>query len=165
MAPCHALPSRLEAAIASIAEAAALVDEGGRVIAANDAARAFFASGGRLPYTLCEAASRTPPADGAAWTITSVGPEREGAREYLLVLRVGGEAALREQVQLAGERWELTRRKRDVLRMVVEGYANQTIASVLGVSTRTVELHVTGLLDRAGVSSRCALSARVFTLR
>jgi DNA-binding NarL/FixJ family response regulator len=44
---------------------------------------------------------------------------------------------------------------------VVNGTPNTTIATMLRVSVRAVELHVTKLLDRAGVDSRAALVAHV----
>lgn len=156
-------PSRVEAALAAIGVAAAFVDVHGRVIEANAAARELFSSGGSVPRDLCQTVSR--PAAGSPWTITSVDAESGGVCEYLLVLRGSGEAALRDCVRTAADRWSLTRRKREVLLMVVEGHANQSIASALDVSLRTVEVHVTALLDKAGVASRSALAARVFTLR
>lgn len=64
-------------------------------------------------------------------------------------------------VERAVLRWELTPRQRDVLTHVVNGTPNTTIAALLRVSVRAVELHVTKLLERAGVESRAALVARV----
>lgn len=64
-------------------------------------------------------------------------------------------------VERAALRWELTPRQRDVLAHVVNGTPNTTIASLLHVSVRAIELHVTKLLERAGAESRAALVARV----
>jgi DNA-binding NarL/FixJ family response regulator len=159
------IPSKVEAALAAIGVAAAFVDVHGHVIEANAAARELFAAGVSVPRDLCQAASPST-AEGGPWTIMPVDDAASGGvREYLLVVRESGEATLRLRVRNASDRWDLTRRKREVLQMVVEGHANQTIASVLGVSVRTVEVHVTALLDKAGAVSRCALAARVFTLR
>jgi DNA-binding NarL/FixJ family response regulator len=66
-----------------------------------------------------------------------------------------------DQVSALTECWKLSPRTADVLRLVVDGHANATIAQMLGISTRAVELHVTKLLDRAGVDGRAALVARV----
>jgi DNA-binding NarL/FixJ family response regulator len=41
-----------------------------------------------------------------------------------------------------------------VLRLLVEGLDNQAIAEGLCVATRTVEQHVTNVLDKLGVASR-----------
>jgi DNA-binding CsgD family transcriptional regulator len=66
-----------------------------------------------------------------------------------------------DKVAASAERWKLTHRTTDVLRHVVDGHANATIAQMLGISTRAVELHITRLFDRAGVEGRAALVGRV----
>ncbi len=54
-----------------------------------------------------------------------------------------------------GERWErLTEREREVLRMVAQGLDNAAIARALGVRVRTVEQHVTHILDKLGLAAR-----------
>lgn len=45
----------------------------------------------------------------------------------------------------------LTRRERQVLELVVAGKFNKTIADVLGISTKTVELHRASLMTKLGV--------------
>ena len=45
----------------------------------------------------------------------------------------------------------LTRRERQVLELVVAGKFNKTIADVLGISTKTVELHRASLMSKLGV--------------
>jgi two-component system, LuxR family, response regulator FixJ len=45
----------------------------------------------------------------------------------------------------------LTRRERQVLELVVAGKFNKTIADVLGISTKTVELHRASLMLKLGV--------------
>jgi FixJ family two-component response regulator len=45
----------------------------------------------------------------------------------------------------------LTRRERQVLELVVAGKFNKTIADVLGISTKTVELHRASLMAKLGV--------------
>ena len=71
------------------------------------------------------------------------------------------EERLRAAVERAAARWQLTARQRDVLALVVGGTPNTSIAIALRISVRAVELHVTKLLDHAGVDSRAALVARV----
>ena len=48
----------------------------------------------------------------------------------------------------------LTGRELDVVRLVAAGLANKTIASQLGISTRTVEGHLNHVFDKVGVGSR-----------
>ncbi|MEV4702144.1 LuxR C-terminal-related transcriptional regulator [Actinoplanes sp. NPDC049316] len=59
--------------------------------------------------------------------------------------------------QLAGhlrEPVELTAREREVLGCLAEGMANKQIAAVLGISVRTVTVHVSNLLRKTGAASR-----------
>lgn len=48
---------------------------------------------------------------------------------------------------------ELTRRERQVLKLLAEGYKNQDIAGLLFISSRTVEKHRASLIEKLGVSS------------
>jgi len=59
--------------------------------------------------------------------------------------------------------WKLTRRQTEVLRLIARGDANKEIAASLGCAEGTIELHVTTLLRRVGVSSRTQLVARFWS--
>ena len=50
----------------------------------------------------------------------------------------------------------LTRREREVLRLLVDGRSNREIADALSISPRTVGKHVEGILAKLGVESRTA---------
>ena len=50
----------------------------------------------------------------------------------------------------------LTRREREVLRMLVDGRSDREIGAALHISHRTVARHMTGILSKLGVSSRTA---------
>lgn len=61
----------------------------------------------------------------------------------------------------------LTPRERDVLKGMVDGFPNKTIAYDLGISPRTVEIHRANLMQKLGVQSlsealRIAFTARLF---
>jgi DNA-binding CsgD family transcriptional regulator len=56
-------------------------------------------------------------------------------------------------------KWGLAHRQAEVLRLVAKGMANKEIASSLGCSVNTVELHMTRVLKKAGASSRSQLIA------
>ena len=49
---------------------------------------------------------------------------------------------------------EFSDREMEVARLLVEGKSNSHIALQLGVSTRAVELHLTRIYEKLGVSSR-----------
>jgi len=53
----------------------------------------------------------------------------------------------------------LTRRERDVARLVADGKTNKAIARDLGIGERTVEGHVANALSKLGFASRAQLAA------
>lgn len=67
-------------------------------------------------------------------------------------------------IESGAARWMLTRRQKQVLALVMRGLTNAAIATELQCVQRTVELHVTALLDRIGVDNRAALVATVLSL-
>jgi DNA-binding NarL/FixJ family response regulator len=54
----------------------------------------------------------------------------------------------------------VTSRELEVLRLVVEGMSNDQVGMTLGITTRTVEAHLTRLYERSGTRSRTQLAAR-----
>lgn len=54
----------------------------------------------------------------------------------------------------------LTRRERDVLRLLSSGHRRETIARRLGLSPNTVRTHVSGVLEKLGVHDQLAAAAR-----
>jgi ATP/maltotriose-dependent transcriptional regulator MalT len=62
----------------------------------------------------------------------------------------------------AGGPAELSRRERDVLRLVAAGETNREIAADLTISEHTVARHVQNIFAKLGVSSRTAAAAHAF---
>lgn len=62
------------------------------------------------------------------------------------------------QPEPPANRFGLTPRERDVLRLVVEGDSNKGIATRLGVGEYTVKHHLTNIFDKTGVSNRLELA-------
>jgi len=56
----------------------------------------------------------------------------------------------------------ITRREQDVVEQVASGLSNAQVASVLGISIRTVENHLRAIYDKLGVNSRTQLIHRVY---
>lgn len=65
------------------------------------------------------------------------------------------------RLERARRQFRLTRRQRDVVELVVAGATNRSIAEILGISERTVEVHLTSIYERAGVENRASLVAQV----
>lgn len=57
----------------------------------------------------------------------------------------------------------LSRRETEVMTWIVEGKTNGEIATILGMSERTVEKHVTHILSKFGVETRTAAAARTLS--
>ncbi len=69
------------------------------------------------------------------------------------------ESELTRKLRRAKETAQLTPRQLEVLELVARGKTNKEIASVLGRSEGTVEVHVTNLLRKYGVTNRAGLLA------
>ncbi len=64
------------------------------------------------------------------------------------------DAARRDaQAALAARVQQLTPRERDVLQLVIHGYANKQIAVALGLSAKTIEIHRANLMRKLAVSN------------
>lgn len=55
---------------------------------------------------------------------------------------------------MAADTSGLTRRERDILRLMADGLTNREIAGQLVVSVNTVQTHVAHILNKLGVRSR-----------
>jgi two-component system, NarL family, nitrate/nitrite response regulator NarL len=82
----------------------------------------------------------------AVWRRTGGNPYR--LTELLAVEGTDGPEALAEAYR------ELTAREREVLGCLAEGMSNKQIARALGISVRTVTVHVSNLLRKTGAASR-----------
>jgi DNA-binding CsgD family transcriptional regulator len=64
--------------------------------------------------------------------------------------------------EVFGDRFGLSPRELEVLRLLASGETNRAIAGVLVLSERTVDRHVSNIYAKLGVSSRAAATARAY---
>lgn len=149
-----------EAALDAIGKAAFLTDARGRVREANHLGREMIEAQGRTIRE--ELAIAVTLGRSNRWEATPLG--RGDAKDHLVLERPVGGAPLASRVARAVKRWGLTPRQSEMLERVAEGNANRTIAAIAGISERTVEVHVTALLDKAQVECRAELIAKLYNL-
>ena len=143
----------LPAALEEIPGAAYVIDPAGRLVHANAAGRASFDAGRRTTVERLRAVARGREAPGLRVTRVRDGEHVRGA----IVLANGGRGA--EDWQAAAARMGLTPAQTRVLDRILHGLSNAAIAAELGVAERTIEAHVTAILQKAQVPSRAALIA------
>jgi DNA-binding NarL/FixJ family response regulator len=64
----------------------------------------------------------------------------------------------RAQVDTGGPGGELTRREREILRLVAEGYPNSRVARLLWVTEKTVKFHLSNIYRKLAVTNRTEAS-------
>lgn len=67
-------------------------------------------------------------------------------------------------IERLGQRWGLTPREREVLEGLAAGGSNKDIANALGCSERTVEVHVSRILEKSASDGRAQVVARFWKL-
>ncbi|MFL5320583.1 MAG: LuxR C-terminal-related transcriptional regulator [Myxococcaceae bacterium] len=151
----------LAAAMEEVPRAAFIVNEQGEVHHANAMGRALLEEKLGDISTLLADAVRSRGASGG-FTLTPLGGPGM-APHFLVVSQNVATVGDEDRMQRAARKWELTPRQLDVLRLVAHGEANKTISLKLGCSERTVEIHMTALMEKAQVQNRAALVARFCT--
>jgi DNA-binding winged helix-turn-helix (wHTH) protein len=90
-------------------------------------------------------------------------PQPRRSRGIASVVRRPVDATIDRRLRLAQLRWALTSRQLDVLRGLVNGLGNRELAQTLQCSLRTIETHMTALLERCDAPSRLSLVAAFWT--
>jgi RNA polymerase sigma factor (sigma-70 family) len=103
-------------------------------------------------------AAATQEARAARDSLRALGATKEVERAEALIreFRSAGGADSPMSSAVAG----LTRREREVLRLVAEGLSNQKIAAKLVLSEHTVKRHVANILTKLNLPSRAAAAAK-----
>ena len=145
----------LDAAFDAIAAPSLLLDKRGRVLHLNEAARILQEAGAEV-FAAARRAHEIPDSRCELRRVSAPGLPPA----LLVTIRSGEGADRREPVR----RWDLTPRQHAVFELVVGGLSNKQVASRLGISEGTVELHMTAIMRKARVESRAALVALHFNL-
>jgi DNA-binding CsgD family transcriptional regulator len=141
-APRSGAVDPFEASLEAIGSPAFLL-HGAEVVRANQRGLALLE---REPDALRRPDARRIPVPGVPDHAVVVLPE------------IPGDATTRAAA--AARQWGLTPRHRDVLALLATGVSNGGIARALACSEKTVEAHVTVILDRSNAASRFELIAR-----
>jgi LuxR family maltose regulon positive regulatory protein len=94
-------------------------------------------------------------------SLRALGAAREAERAEALIRECRSPGGPRSPMSAGAG---LTRREREVLRLVAEGLSNQKIAAKLVVSEHTVKRHVANILTKLDLPSRAAAAARAARL-
>ncbi len=153
------LSTALEVAMEALGRAAWVVSASGRVVHANSAGKVQLERG---EPGLMEQLKRGAQGIPCAGPLTLTPLRTPGLPSHYLAIDTGTASSAAARVHALTARWSLTQRESEVLTHIVQGETNKAIAGRLGCAERTVEVHVTHLLSKAGVESRSALIARFF---
>ncbi len=152
------LDAVVRALIEAVPSAAFIASKSGSVVYANASGKRMLAANrARMTSDLASAIQK----EGPAWEVKRIGGATRG--EHHLVIHRDETERLSTRLSAAVAQWKLSRRQADVLALVVDGHPNASIGMILGIATRTVEVHVSALLDRLQVENRSALVARVLS--
>ena len=147
--------ARLASALETVGSAAFVVNDEGAVLQSNLAGQELL---DRDPAGI--AAELRAAVEGGRTRFGIFRLQAKGAPNGFLAVK--SEESLEERVLAAASRWRLTPRQQEVLALLVRGKCNKTIAAELGCAERTVELHVTACLEKAGCEQRSELVATVW---
>lgn len=148
----------LSATLEALGQAALVVRADGRVVAANQAAHALTSDAAAFRVELDRALGRDGATGTSPWLATPIG-DAAPPSGYLVTRRDCGSTEAR--VTVAACRWELSPAEVRVLGELARGATNQQIATCLGCSKRTVEIHMASILRKANLPSRFAVIAEL----
>jgi DNA-binding CsgD family transcriptional regulator len=147
------------AVLDAVALPAFVVTAAGHVEHANGAGRASLA---RSRREVIDEVGRVVQGRGPdAASVFEISEKGTGAR-FVVFLRGRDHGA---RIESARVDWGLTHRECEVLRHLVDGDANKDIATKLGRSPRTVEIHVSAILRKSRIDDRTRLALRFWGFR
>jgi DNA-binding CsgD family transcriptional regulator len=146
-------------ALEHVATAVFVLSPEGTLVQTNKCGRTLLEREGRM--LLSEISALRPTTRHPRWSVVPL--RSRGTPNALLVLEQANfTAALASQLALVATRWNLTPRQREVFAYIAKGHPNKTIAAFMGISPRTVEVHVAAILVKAEAESRADVLARMY---
>lgn len=153
-----------ETALSMIHQPVFVIDGGGRILYANAKGDDLLArKDAAVRGSLVEAVRAGVRAEG--WRLISVGnPANHAGFIAVLEPQANSSNGRARHLSAAVRQWDLTARQAQVVDLVARGATNATVAEALGIKERTVEFHLSAILDKAGVDNRATLIARLLAL-
>lgn len=150
----------LDTALNAIDAPAFVIDLGGAVLHANTNAQILLDRDRSGVARALAAAIAGAPAQ-ETWDLTPL-RGTEQPQGFLAIMRPPRHRiVVHDPLPAATRRWCLTARQTEVLRWLAHGLTNGLIAQTLGISERTVEFHLKGIFDKAGVDNRATLLVKL----
>lgn len=153
LAGASRLRDALDAALGALGCEAFLTNEKGAIVEANALGRAALVADSATTRREVLDCSRGRPAPRCERFLLR-GRSRPSGALVLRRLREG------DRISRAAARWGLTPAQARVLALLGEGLSNRAIAARLEVTERTVEAHLTAIMEKAQVESRAELLVR-----
>ena len=109
-------------------------------------------------HEACESTTRTRLGEAAFMKAFSRGQELTSAEAVDYALGQAAAKPTAESAPAVPTSTPLSRRELEIARLIAEGLTNKEVAAKLFISNRTVETHVTNMLNKLGLSSRTQLA-------
>jgi DNA-binding CsgD family transcriptional regulator len=160
-AALNAFEDALKRGLSRWDEPAFLVTHEGELRAANPAGEQRLVRNGQVVRrVLAELKS-----ESAVGWVRCIRVALDGEEMAVFALQPGEPNELAHRLRVATQRWRLTERQTETLKLLAEGCSNHEIAAALDCAVRTAEIHVGALLDKAKAKSRTGLIAAFWQLK
>lgn len=167
----------IDALLRILPAAALIIDEQGRLVSSNTAAKELF-GGPAIPVHVVELATRVirageertceafahPRRPGATLRIVPAEPDRQepGPGVVFLVAPEGDRGIGADEV---AQRLQLTAMQGRVVALIARGLSNREVGERLGVSVETVRKHLAAVYQKTGVPNRAGIVALAYGAR
>ena len=148
----------IEAVLDATCAPALLADAAGRPVFVNRVGREWLQNGGRDLRVKLRSAVRDSSQSSGELEVLLI--SSNGVPPLYLVTHSAMQHAFDARFDRTCRDWRLSPAQTAVLRRVLDGDSNKTIAVALRCSTKGIETHITAIMAKARVGSRMELAAR-----